>query len=138
MSNYASLYLAGLREAVNVSLPVATATAVEVGDLLKLVSGLVLPVTAAGDDATVIGFAVEAKAANVATTTGKITVALVDGISRMKVNLAVAATVAVGDQLEIVSRNTFVVGATDPVATVVEGGTTVSSVTAIFKRSPLI
>lgn len=138
MSNYETLYLAGIRESVNVSLPVATATAIEVGDLLKLSSGLVTPVTAAGDDATVIGFAVEAKAANVATQTGKITVALADGISRYKVKLAVAATVAVGDQLEIVSANSFVVGATDPVARVIEGGTSVSEVTAIFKRSPLL
>jgi len=121
-----------------VSLPVATATAVFVGDLLKLVAGLVLPVTAATDDATAFGFAVEAKEANVATVTGKITVALLDGISRMKVRLGSPATVAVGDQLEIVTSSTYVVGATDPVATVVEGGTSVSSVTAIFKRSPLI
>lgn len=131
-------YLAGLRPDVNVSLPVATATAVFVGDLLKLVAGLVLPVTAATDDATAFGFAVEAKEADVATVTGKITVALLDGISRMKVRLGSPATVAVGDQLEIVTSSTYVVGATDPVATVVEGGTSVSSVTAIFKRSPLI
>ena len=136
MSN--NIYLSGLREAVNVALPVATATAVNPGDLLKLVSGLVTPVTAAADDATAIGFAVESKEANVAAPNGKITVALLDGISRMKVKLAVAATVAVGDQLEIVDAQNFVVGATDPVALVVVGGTTVSEVTAIFKRSALI
>lgn len=130
--------VAGFGTEVNVGLPVALATAINPGDLVKLVSGEVVPVTAAADDATAIGFAVEGKEANVAGTNGKITVALLDGITRRKVSLATPATVAVGDQLEIVSATTFVVGATDPVARVIVGGTSVSQVTAIFYNSQLL
>lgn len=131
-------YLAGLREAINVSLPVATATAIEAGDHVKLSSGFLVKATAAADDATFIGVALEAKEANVAAQNGKLTVSLADGISRYKRSLDAAATVAAGDTLQIASAQTLTPSASDVVAICVEGGTSVTEVTVIYKKSQVL
>lgn len=132
-------YLSGLRPANNVALPVELATVIEVGDHVKLVSGfLVATSTAADGDTVLIAIAVEAKAANVAAINGKLTVSLVDGVSRYKRAISTPATLVAGDTLEISGNQTLVAGATDVTAIVVEGGTNVSSAIVIYKRSELL
>lgn len=138
MSNPNDGYLAGLQPANNVAFPIADATAIVPGDHVKLSSGLIVQATVAADDANLIGIAVEKKEANVPAPSGKITIALLDGISRYVRTLSAPATVAVGATLEIAGAQTLVPGSGDPVAVCVEGGTSVSTVTVIYKKSQVI
>jgi len=131
-------YLSGLRPHNNVALPVATAQLIEVGDHVKLDTGLIVPATVAGDDATFLGLAVEAKPASVATPTGNITVSLADGISRYKRNLSSALTLVPGETLDIASKSELTTGTGDAVAMVTVGGTSVSSVECIYKKSQVL
>lgn len=130
-------YVAGLRPDNNVALPIAIGTVIEVGDHVKLVSGEIVLAPVAADDANLVAIAVEAKAAGVAGVNGKITVSIVDGITRYRRQISTPATLVAGDTLQISGNQTLVANVADVAAIVVEGGTNVSEAIVIYKKSPI-
>ena len=135
MSNVLSIKYTGLRPGNIKAFPIATATVIEVGDFVKLVAGLIVTATVAGDNTALLGRAIEAQSLTNPLLNGKISVELADGISSDVIAITTGAVTA-GDQLEIASKSSLVVGATNPVAVAIEGdGSSVSEVLVILKRS---
>lgn len=128
-------YKSGLRERNNVSLPVADATLIEVGDHIKLTAGLCVVGNVAGDDTEVIAIAVEAKKANVAGVNGKITVSLLDGISRYERDVDAPSTWVAGDTFQISGKQELSKNAALPVAMAVAPGTSASRVLVVYLKS---
>jgi hypothetical protein len=115
------------------ALPIASGTVVDVGDLVKISGGNVEPMGATTDNLVFVGVAKEAHAATDGA--GQISVALrnVNAIYRM--TLDAAATIAVGANLQAYTSDPekkLTPSDTDPIATCVKGGTSVTEVDVVF------
>lgn len=125
MSDFAGAMFVRGEELIQ-ALPVASGGVIEVGDMLKVSGGNVLVAAATTDDVTLIGIAREA---HYATDPAKpISVALFNGGAVYRVPLDAAASINVGDLLQLYTSapsKKLTKSATDPVAMAVE--TTVSS-----------
>lgn len=133
MSNTFSKKYAGLRPQNIKAFPIASATVIEVGDWVKLSSGLIVRANVAADGATCLGRAVEAQGTGNVLLNGKIAVELLDGVSSDKIALASAEAITAGDKLDIAGNQTLAVGATAPIAMAIEGdGSVLSEVEVLF------
>ena len=127
-------YRYGKQEFVQV--PVATGTAVEIGDMLKLDTGLGVVVTAAGDNITLHAIALQAHEADSGATT--IRCALVKPGVVYEFALNTETSITYGDELQISGAQELTKSDTDPVAIAVETNATATKIRCIFMSSVLL
>lgn len=116
-----------------VSAPIASATAVDVGELVKLVAGEVTPVTASTDNLVLEGVAKNAKRA-IDTHVDKIVVSRPNAQAVWEAPLDAATDITFGDLLAISDSKTLTKNVTDPVAKAVETKLGATKVRCIFLR----
>jgi len=131
MSDFTGYRLRG--EELICSMPIASGSVVEVGDMLKLSGGNVERMGATTDNLVFIGVAVEAHAAT--DSADRIGVALRNAQVQYKYPLEAATTVAIGDLLQANTtspHNTLTKSATDAIAMAVKEGTSITAVEVVF------
>ena len=107
-------------------MPVASGTVISIGMILKTTGTVVLPCAATTDDLTMIGVAKEAHYAT--DSAGSISVAIANGQAIYRANLDAAATVTIGENLQLYTSapsTKLTPSNTDPMAMVVKPGTSV-------------
>ena len=119
-----------------VLVPIASATAVEIGDMLKLDTGLGVVVTAADDNLTLHAIAKQAHAADSGDKT--IRCALIKPGVVWEFALDAETDIAYGDKLQISGAQELTKSDTDPVAIAVETNATATSIKCIFMSSVLL
>ena len=127
-------YRYGKQEFVQV--PVATGTAVEIGDMLKLDTGLGVVVTAAGDNLTLHAIALQAHVADSGATT--IRCALVKPGVVWEFTLNASTSITYGDELQISGAQELKKSGTDPVAIAVETDAAATKIKCTFMSSVLL
>lgn len=131
MSNYDIRHLRE-DEAIQ-AFPVAAAVVIEVGDMLKLSGGNVLPCAATTDNLARIGIAKEAHRA--VDGADQISVAVFNAHAIYRVQLDAATTINAGDLLQMYTSapsKKLAKSNTDPVAVCVKGGTSVTEVDVMY------
>ena len=121
----------GPERAQYVQVPVASATAVEKGDMLKISGGLGVVVTAATDNLTLYAVALEAHAANSGAETINCARCVPGAI--FKFNLNAATDITFGDELQISAAQALKKSGTDPVANAVKTESGATTVLCEFK-----
>ena len=119
-----------------VLVPVATGTAVEIGDMLKLDTGLGVVATTAGDNITLHAIALQAHEADSGATT--IRCALVKPGVVYEFALNTETSITYGDELQISGAQELTQSGTDPVAIAVETNATATKIRCIFMSSVLL
>ena len=119
-----------------VEVPVASATAVEIGDMLKIASNLGVVVGAATDNLTLHAVALQAHAADSGATT--IRCALVKPGVVWEFALNAATSISYGDELQISGAQELKKSATDPVAVAVETKASATKIKCVFMSSVLL
>ena len=119
-----------------VLVPVATGTAVEIGDMLKLDTGLGVVATTAGDNITLHAIALQAHEADSGATT--IRCALVKPGVVWEFTLNASTSITYGDELQISGAQELTQSGTDPVAIAVETNATATKIRCIFMSSVLL
>lgn len=119
-----------------VPVPVATATAVEKGDMLALSGGLGVVVTAATDNLTLYAISEEAHAAN--SGAKSLNCVLIQPGLICNYALDAETSVTYGDKLQIAGAQTLKKSDTDPVAWAVETNTTATTIHCMFKAPALL
>src|SRR5262245_49766623 len=115
------------------SMPIASGTVVEVGDLVKLSGGNIEKMGATTDNLVFAGVAVEAHGAS--DPAGRIGVALRNGQVVYKYPLDAATTILIGDLLQANTsspQNTLTKSTTDAIAMAVKEGTSITEVECIL------
>lgn len=108
---------------------VASGTVIQVGDMVKTTGTVVLPCAATTDDLAFIGVAKEAHYAT--DPAGRISVAIRNAGAIYRANLDAAATVTIGELLQLYTSapgQKLTPSTTDAVAMVVKAGTSVAQV----------
>ena len=114
-----------------VDVPVATATAVEIGDIIRIASNLGVVVTGATHNLTLYGVAMQAHVAN--SGAALIRCIKVDPNNVFEFPLDTATSVAFGDELQISGAQELKKSSTDPVANVIKTETSATVVRCTFK-----
>jgi hypothetical protein len=121
---------------LNRAYPVGSGVLIEPGDLLKLSGGKVTAMTAASDNLTFIGKAVEAHQATLGS--GEITVSLANGNVIFEYDLDAATDIAVNDELQWATKQSLKKSATDPIAVAVESKLQATSIRCVLKIPALL
>lgn len=108
-----------------------TTTAIEVGDMVKIASGEISPVSAATDNLALRGVAMTSSAAG---SSDEVTVYEAAPDAEWDFDLDTATTVASDDEVAISAAQAVTKQTTDAVAVVTESGTSVSVARIKFKR----
>jgi hypothetical protein len=114
-------------------MPVASGTVINIGDILKTTGTVVLPCAATTDDLIMIGVAKEAHYAT--DPAGSISVAIANGQAIYRANLDAAATVTIGETLQLYTSSPakkLTPSTTDPMAMVVKPGTSLTQVECVL------
>jgi len=119
-----------------VALPVATGTAVEIGDMLKLDTGLGVVVTAATDNLALHAIAMQAHVADSGATTIRCSLLKPGVVYEFALNAETSITY--GDKLQISGAQELKKSGTDPVAIAVETNATATKIRCIFMSSVLL
>jgi len=128
---YDILYKDGVE--ATVAVPVAPATAIEVGELVKLDTGEIIPVVDSTDNLDFEGVAKGAKR-DIDTRVDKIVVSRPNATAVFEAPLDEATDITYGDLLQINNSKSLKKSATDPVAKAVETKLGATSVRVVFLR----
>jgi len=116
---------------LNRAYPVGSGVLIEVGDLLKLSGGKVTPMTAASDNLTFIGKAVERHESTAGS--GEITIALANANTIYEYDLDSATDVAVDANLAFNDKQSLTASDTDPIAKAIESKLQATSIRCVLK-----